>query len=159
MLVLSSICPHYFLLITRIAVRLCYMCILAFISNLEIWSWAPMLNLSILFHIGLFIFMIRLNWGSWWRRSCISCSLRLSKLHSLFQSMEVLTTSSCWRRTSNSFRSHPQWRNATSCPSNCFTLVLLGYSSFPRVILTFEITFYLVLVGFLKWIVWSGIIL
>ncbi|XP_062149635.1 uncharacterized protein LOC133858173 isoform X2 [Alnus glutinosa] len=45
--------------------------------------------------------------------------------------MEVLTTSSCWSRTSNTFRSHLQWRNATSCLSNCFTLALLVLYSIP----------------------------
>jgi hypothetical protein len=92
----------------------------------------------------ILVYLIRLNLGSWWLRSCGSCNLRLVKRLSLSPSMEVLTTSSCWSRTSNTFRSHLQWRNATSCLSNCFTLALLGCTSCTPVVLAFDIIFHLV---------------
>ncbi|XP_057467311.1 uncharacterized protein LOC130756750 isoform X3 [Actinidia eriantha] len=47
--------------------------------------------------------------------------------------MEQHTTSSCWSRTSSTFRSQPLWENVTCWASNCSTLVSLGY--FPKQLL------------------------
>lgn len=63
----------------------------------------------------------------WQQQGGSNCSQRLLKRRSLCQSMVQHITNSCWRTTSNTFRSHQLWRNVTSCPSNCSTLVFLAF--------------------------------
>lgn len=77
--------------------------------------------------------------GSWWRPSWFNYKPRLLRLHSWWPSMEVPTTSSCWSKTSSTFKSHPQLRNATFCQNNCSILALPGQSVYALHILAFGV--------------------
>jgi len=71
---------------------------------------------------SLIIVRLQIEWHQNWS----NCNQRHAKLNSSCLLMEPLTTSKCWSRTNNIFRSLQLLRNAMSCPNSCSTLVLPG---------------------------------
>ncbi|KAF9596174.1 hypothetical protein IFM89_007492, partial [Coptis chinensis] len=66
--------------------------------------------------------------GNPWHQSYINCKLKQFRPWDLWPSAGVPITSSCWSRTSSTFRSLPLWRSAIYCQSSCFIPALQGTS-------------------------------
>jgi hypothetical protein len=111
------------------------------ICNLQHWfTWLGCL-------IDLLFCSFPFNLQIEWRRSWRLCSQKHVKHPNLYPSMELFTTSNCWRRTKNIFRSLLQLRNATFWQSNYFTPALLGYILSKSVHFCVKILLLLMLVG------------
>ncbi|KAF9598530.1 hypothetical protein IFM89_028062 [Coptis chinensis] len=73
------------------------------------------------------LLFVNLVLGNPWHQSYINCNLRQFRPQDLWPSAGVPITSSCWSRTSSTFRSLPLWRSAIYCQSSCFIPALQAY--------------------------------